>query len=91
MKYLEYIRTKPCSNPNCHGFGQIIPHHVRMLGGAGVGMKPTDFDTIPLCFACHHEVHLTGEVTFWKLKDKQKTKDFLFEMTSNLQKEYNEK
>jgi len=32
---------------------------------AGVGAKPSDFWTVPLCGRCHQEQHLIGEIKFW--------------------------
>lgn len=40
--------------------------HVRIGGGAGVGQKPDDWNTISLCRDCHAEQHRLGERTFQK-------------------------
>ena len=49
--YLAYIRTLPCL---CCG-KKAIAHHVRRLyWGAGTGIKPYDYVTIPLCNECHN-------------------------------------
>lgn len=41
--------------------------HVRWKSGAGMGEKPDDFLTVPLCFDCHQgEQHTKlGEPAFW--------------------------
>ena len=43
--------------------------HVRMSRGrgtgGGMGMKPSDKFTVPLCVNCHREQHSVGEQTFW--------------------------
>jgi hypothetical protein len=38
---------------------------VRTGTSAGVGMKPGDRYTVPLCTACHSKQHRLGELTFW--------------------------
>lgn len=39
--------------------------HVRMGSGAGIGQKPDDFRTVPLCREHHARQHEVGERTFW--------------------------
>ena len=50
-KYLDFIRSHPCvmcGNP------QTVPHHVRRsYWGAGMGVKPHDYVTLPVCVRCH--------------------------------------
>jgi hypothetical protein len=59
-KYLSFIRKKPCcvcSNPESE------PHHIRQKlfvppkYRGGIGLKPFDFMTVPLCRSCHTKVH----------------------------------
>lgn len=49
--YLSFIRRHSCimcDNPN------TIAHHVRRsFWGAGTGIKPHDYVTLPLCHSCH--------------------------------------
>jgi len=33
--------------------------------GTGVGVKPADRYTVPLCTACHARQHRIGELSFW--------------------------
>jgi len=43
--------------------------HVRLGSGAGMGQKPDDWRTVPLCQGCHYRQHTIGEETFWKGRD----------------------
>ncbi|MEE8382237.1 MAG: hypothetical protein V3R78_10245 [Thermodesulfobacteriota bacterium] len=56
--YLAYIRRKPCLIINCKG--EAIPHH---SSAGGVGIKCSDYHTIPLCHIHHDEIH-RGQTTF---------------------------
>ena len=60
--YLKHIRSKPCLI--C---GQdSIAHHVRFPGFCGIGQKPSDYFTVPLCqYPCHNILHNIGEMKFW--------------------------
>ena len=57
-KYLEYIRTQPCAV--CGNNAE--PHHVReqipQEYAGGMGLKPYDLLTIPLCRECHVKEHM---------------------------------
>ena len=53
-KHLEYIKTLPCHI--CGKLGPSAPHHVS-LRNTGMGMKPPDDQTVPLCQECHNAVH----------------------------------
>ncbi len=57
-RYLEYIRSEPCCA--CQAT-PAEPHHTAK---AGVGMKSSDFSTIPLCRKHHSELHNNGIVRF---------------------------
>mgnify|MGYP001593580151 CR=1 FL=1 len=46
--YLDFVRGLPCSS--CGAPEPSDPHHVEQ---GGVGIKGSDFSTIPLCRACH--------------------------------------
>jgi hypothetical protein len=65
--YLKYLRTKPCCN--CYRIASdwldVVPHHIRMATGGGVGVKPGDNHCVPLCVDCHSDLHQHGEKTFW--------------------------
>lgn len=40
--------------------GLIAYHHVRELGGGGTAMKPSDYQTVPLCAHHHRLWHQKG-------------------------------
>lgn len=60
-----WIRGFACSVPNCQG-GPIECAHVRRGTDGGIGIKPSDRWTIPLCAAHHREQHQIGEGAFEK-------------------------
>lgn len=43
----------------------IVSHHVRMGGHGGVGLKPSDYRSVPLRDSEHRELHQKGEKAFW--------------------------
>lgn len=61
-KHLKFIRTLICvvcwNNP-CDA------SHIRIGGGGGIGLKPGDDRTVPLCHNCHATQHRIGERSFW--------------------------
>lgn len=61
-----FVRSFHCANsgPNCEGVTECA--HVRIAGNGGMGFKPADWFTVPLCKACHAEQHTKGERTFWR-------------------------
>ena len=89
-KYLEWLKTQPCSNPNCHGCVlPSIPAHQRILGNGGTGIKPPDKDALPLGYWCHTEEH-KGSITFWLQGSKPKTKIFIQKLCDDHIKRYGE-
>lgn len=48
-------------------YQNIVAHHVRCLGGGGMGMKPPDWMCVPLTDAEHKNLHVIGENQFWKI------------------------
>ena len=77
-KHLKFIRGLPCLS--C---GRIPPSeaaHIRFGSGnnkGGMGMKPSDNRTVPLCDQCHTKQHQIGETVFWeRLGIKEPVKDF---------------
>lgn len=63
--HLAWIRTQPCSVPGCREPSEAA--HVRMVDtGGGMGLKPDDKWTIPLCgpFGHHAEQHQIGHRAF---------------------------
>jgi len=39
--------------------------HVRTGTDSGIGMKPSERYTVPLCATCHEKQHRIGELSFW--------------------------
>ncbi len=39
--------------------------HVRSGTDGGMGMKPSDRYSVPLCPDCHAQQHRVGELSFW--------------------------
>lgn len=62
--YREWIATQPCVACGAQD-GTVVPAHVRIGNGGGMGLKPSDFRTLPLCFHHHTVQHSHGERTFW--------------------------
>ena len=66
--HLKAIRTLPCV---VCGSSPCDAAHVRMSSAAhgkrpsGMGSKPDDSWTVPLCHEHHMEQHRIGELTFW--------------------------
>lgn len=58
-KYLAWIRKQPVLIP---GQGEIVYHHVRIDGNAGIGMKPSDLYSVPLPKLIHDGFH-TGQLS----------------------------
>lgn len=87
--YTEWIKTQPCSNPNCLGnCGDIVPAHQPCLGTSGVGMKAIDRHTLPLGVLCHDKEH-SGHVTFWGQGAKPKTKIYIQNLCYEHMEKYN--
>jgi hypothetical protein len=70
--HLQAIRKLPCLRCGVEGFTEAA--HVRMTNSAankrsGLGVKPDDRWTVPLCAGCHQRdpdsQHNVGELTFW--------------------------
>ncbi len=43
-----------------------VAHHVRMGGNGGMGLKPSDYRTVPLTDQEHRTLHQHGEKSFWR-------------------------
>lgn len=59
----KWVRGHACSVPGCER-RDIECAHVRRGTDAGVGIKPSDRWTIPLCAEHHREQHSIGEASF---------------------------
>lgn len=62
-EHLEAIRQCPCLRCGQDPCGEAA--HVRMGSHAGMGRKPDDSATVPLCHGCHMDQHAVGELSFW--------------------------
>ena len=63
VQHLAFVRQLPCV-----ACGKAAPSeaaHVRTGTDGGVGVKPRDRYTVPLCTVCHAKQHRIGELTFW--------------------------
>ena len=80
-KYLAFIRGLPCAV--CGKPGPSEAAHQRILQGGGIGLKPSDYETIPLCADCHHIEHAVGSLSLWnyhsgmKFTDKSELRDHI--------------
>ncbi|WP_324807154.1 hypothetical protein SH584_11310 [Sphingomonas sp. LY29] len=64
--HTTFVRGFACAM--CGSTTNIEAAHVRMGSGAGMGQKPDDWRTVPLCGGggCHSTQHTVGEPVFWK-------------------------
>jgi len=67
-------------------FGDVVAAHIRIGSCAGIGKKPGDNRTIPLCFAHHDIQHQKGELWFHGqyLHEAEMLALRLFELTQEL-------
>jgi hypothetical protein len=61
--HLDYIRNLPCIF--CGRRSPSVAAHIRTGTDGGMGLKPSDRFTLPLCDADHKHQHQVGEVQFW--------------------------
>lgn len=67
--HLQFVASKPCIV--CWIKGRTQSAHIRYpvpsinKGVSGVGCKPCDLFTVPLCVECHAEQHRMKEKKFW--------------------------
>jgi hypothetical protein len=62
-EYLAYVRTRPCVVTDLTT--GVVAHHVRCLGGGGMGLKPPDWMCVPLNQSEHSFLHDKGEASYW--------------------------
>ena len=72
-KYLAFIRGLPCAV--CGKPGPSEAAHQRILQGGGIGLKPSDYETIPLCSGCHKLEHAMGSLYLWNYRSGLKFTD----------------
>ena len=63
-KHLTFVRSCGCCVPGCRSRTAVHAHHVRTSKNSGMGMKPSDRETVPLCAEHHQELHTKGNRTF---------------------------
>lgn len=64
-EHLKWIREQACIVREWHFcLGEVQACHVRTGTGGGMGIKPGDNWTIPLCAAAHRFQHNVGEREF---------------------------
>ena len=61
-KYLQWIASQQCLLCMYH---ECQAHHITIAEKRGISQKVSDCWTIPLCYAHHHQLHMTGEAKFW--------------------------
>lgn len=59
-KHLSFVRARECVF--CPRPAAEAHHAFRNAGGGGMGIKPCDFLTVPLCREHHRELHKRGRV-----------------------------
>lgn len=77
--HCNHVRGFACAM--CFSKTNVIPAHYRFGSGAGMGEKPDDFLTTPLCdgpysnidgeLGCHQVQHAIGEPAFWERYEKR--------------------
>lgn len=65
-KYLEYIRSLNCLITKADY--EIVAHHVKIFKDGGMGIKPSDYRTVPLTPLEHQRLHAMGEHSYWAAK-----------------------
>jgi hypothetical protein len=61
--HCNHVRKHACVN--CGTVAAIEVAHVRIGSDAGIGRKPSDDRSVPLCRDCHRDQHTRGERSFW--------------------------
>lgn len=63
--YLAFVRSRPCVVTGRDN-DEVVAHHVRCLGGGGVGLKPPDWMCVPIIASEHAKLHQVGERSYWE-------------------------
>ena len=63
-RHRQFIRKHACVVDGCRGL-PIQCAHIRIGTDGGMGLKPHDMWTVPLCAFHHNEQHALGEQVFW--------------------------
>lgn len=65
--HLQWVRRHACCIDGKAGHqcvGKIVAHHAREGADGGMGLKPSDSTTVPLCDMAHGIVHQIGWQSF---------------------------
>jgi len=63
-RYLAFVRSRPSVVSGSEH--NVVAHHVRSLGGGGMGLKPPDWMCLPLTTEEHTILHSVGEQEYWR-------------------------
>ena len=61
--HLKFIRSLPCCT--CAARAPSEAAHIRAGNDGGLGVKPSDRFTVPMCHGCHARQHQLGELAWW--------------------------
>lgn len=61
--HLSFVRGLPCCV--CAKAPRSEAAHIRAGTDGGMGTKPSDRFTVPMCPDCHRRQHQVGELAFW--------------------------
>ena len=64
--HCSHVRSFACAN--CGSTVNVECAHLRMGTNTGMGQKPDDWNSTPLCggpSGCHTRQHMVGEPSFW--------------------------
>jgi hypothetical protein len=66
-RHRAFLRRHQCvvGRVDCDN-SRIEVAHIRSAANSGTGIKPADWDAIPLCWSCHKLQHLIGQREFEK-------------------------
>lgn len=81
-RHLKFVASLPCIK--CYST-PCDAAHIRMRTGGGMGMKPGDNWTVPLCRIHHREQHQIGEPAFWgiNIDEARSIAQILWEVSGN--------
>ena len=67
-KHLGHVRSLPCLL--CFYAPPSDPHHIQYAEEKSLGSKVGDQYVVPLCRACHNNLHQSGigELLFWSMQ-----------------------
>jgi len=69
--HLDFVRSLPCCV--CGHRPRSEAAHVRAGTDGGLGLKPSDRFTVPMCHDHHRIQHTIGELAFWSQRNVDPT------------------